>query len=198
MFTGIIETVGTVVAVRQQEANLHCTIQSSFSKELKPDQSVSHNGVCLTVTQVIENTHTVVAIHETLNRTTLGTLTRGSHVNLERAMSANGRFDGHFVQGHVDRCVQCIHIEDEKGSSKFWFSITQADSLLLVEKGSICVDGVSLTIADAEENKFSVAIIPYTLAHTCFRDLKTGDKVNLEFDVLGKYVQKHLQARLPR
>ena len=194
MFTGIIETIGEVVAVEKNKSNRHLTIQSSLSKELKPDQSVSHNGVCLTVVHADNNTHTVVAVKETLSRTNLGALEKGAQVNLERAMPASGRFDGHIVQGHVDQCGKCIDVINENGSVKFWFSFNAGDDFLLVEKGSICIDGVSLTVVDVEKNKFSVVIIPYTMEHTRFHSLKKGDAVNLEFDVLGKYVQKSLRS----
>lgn len=194
MFTGIIETIGKVVAVEQQGTNSHFTVQSSISKELKIDQSVSHNGVCLTVVQADSDTHTVVAVKETLGRTNLGSIGIGSYLNLERAMPANGRFDGHFVQGHVDQPGTCLDVIDENGSRKFWFSFAAGNDFLIVEKGSICIDGVSLTVVDAEAGKFSVVIIPYTLEHTCFRSLKKGDTVNLEFDVLGKYIMKGMRV----
>lgn len=194
MFTGIIETIGEVIAVENRQANKEITIQSSFSQDLKPDQSVSHNGVCLTVVRVEADKHTVVAVKETLSRTNLGALQQGSKVNLERAMSANGRFDGHLVQGHIDQKGTCIEVVDESGSKKFWFSYQPGEDFLLVEKGSICVDGVSLTVVDALESKFSVVVIPFTLEHTRFHFLQQGDSVNLEFDVLGKYVRKSLRS----
>lgn len=194
MFTGIIETIGKVITVEDQGTNRHLTIESSISKELKIDQSVSHNGVCLTVVQADKEKHTVVAVKETLNRTNLGSLGIGSPLNLERAMPANGRFDGHFVQGHVDQPGKCIDVIDENGSRKFWFSFAAGNDFLIVEKGSICIDGVSLTVVDAEADRFSVVIIPYTLEHTCFQSLKKGDTVNLEFDVLGKYIMKGMQV----
>lgn len=194
MFTGIIETLGKVVAVEKIDANRQFTIASAISKELRPEQSVSHNGVCLTVVHTEGITHTVVAVKETLAKTNLGTLTAGSPVNLERAMPAHGRFDGHIVQGHVDQCGICVLITDEGGSKKCWFSYDVSNRFLIVEKGSICIDGVSLTVVDVEQDKFSVALIPYTLEHTRFHALKKGDAVNLEFDILGKYVRKNLHA----
>ncbi len=187
MFTGIIEAIGEVVSVEKKEANLRITVQSSISDELKPDQSVSHNGVCLTVVSAGKNSHTVEAVKETLHRTNLGFIKVGSKLNLERAMPANGRFDGHYVQGHVDQTGECAAIEEMNGSKKFWFSFQPGDAFLLVEKGSVCIDGVSLTVVDSEESRFSVVIIPFTYQHTCFGFLKAGDKVNLEFDILGKY-----------
>jgi|ERR1051325_3871323 riboflavin synthase len=192
MFTGIIETIGEVVALQKQNANIQITVKSSISKELKPDQSLSHNGVCLTVVEANKNTHTAEAVNETLQRTNLGNLKEGSPVNLERAMRADGRFDGHFVQGHVDLCGTCIKIENKDGSRKVWISFKPSDDFAVVKKGSICVDGVSLTVVDAKPTQFSVVIIPYTLGHTCFQYLKEGNLVNLEFDILGKYVKKSL------
>lgn len=195
MFTGIIETIGEVVTLERRSSNLLITIKSSIAKELKRDQSVSHNGVCLTVIRAGTGVHHVEAVNETLKRTNLSALKEGSHVNLERAMPANGRFDGHIVQGHVDQCGKCIGVEDQNGSRKFWFSFKPGNDFLVVEKGSVCVDGVSLTVVDAVRDKFSVVIIPFTLEHTCFRYLKKGDSVNLEFDVLGKYVRKSLKGK---
>ncbi|GIV34331.1 MAG: riboflavin synthase subunit alpha [Chitinophagales bacterium] len=188
MFTGIIEAIGQVVHTEQRQSNLQLTIRSSFSPELKPEQSVAHNGVCLTVVGVSGNTHQVEAVTETLKRTTLGRLTVGSYVNLERAMPAQGRFDGHYVQGHVDQKGTCLAIDDMDGSKKYWFSYRPEEHALLTEKGSICVDGVSLTIVDCLKDSFSVAVIPYTFEQTCFKFLKPGDTVNLEFDIIGKYV----------
>lgn len=190
MFTGIIETIGEVVSVERKKSNIILTVKSSISKKLKPDQSVAHNGVCLTVIRSGKKNHAVEAVGETLKRTNLGMLRKGMHLNLERAMKADGRFDGHFVQGHVDQSGKCIGIENQNGSVKFWFSFRQDDAFLVAEKGSVCVDGVSLTVVDADKDKFSVVVIPYTLKHTCFQHLKQGDGVNLEFDILGKYVKK--------
>ena len=192
MFTGIIETIGEVVSVEKRKSNLLITVKSSIAEELKPDQSVAHNGTCLTVIRADQKTFTVEAVSETLKRTNLGKLKKSSRLNLERAMKADGRMDGHFVQGHVDQCGRCEKIENHNGSLKFWFSFKPSRDFLVVEKGSVCVDGVSLTVADAEQARFSVAVIPYTLEHTCFQYLKKGDPVNLEFDILGKYVMKSL------
>ncbi len=188
MFTGIIEAIGQVVSLKRRNSNLLISIQSSISKELKPDQSVSHNGVCLTVIYADKKMHTVEAVRETLQRSNLGKLKTGSYLNLERAMPADGRFDGHFVQGHVDQRGKCIQIEAMDGSRKFWFSFQPDGDFLIVKKGSICMDGVSLTVVDVEKKKFSVVVIPLTLKHTCFQYLKKGDSVNLEFDIIGKYV----------
>ncbi len=190
MFTGIIETIGEVVNLREEGTNLHIGIRSAISKELKVDQSVSHNGVCLTVTQLSkeEHWHDVTAIKETLDLTNLGELKVGDIVNLERCMPANGRFDGHIVQGHVDGVATCTKIEEVGGSWYFSFAFEAADDRLLVPKGSICVDGTSLTVVNPTENSFQVAIIPYTYEHTRFGRYKEGDTVNLEFDILGKYI----------
>jgi len=193
MFTGIIETLGTVAAIKKEKSNLRIKIKSAISKTLKPDQSVAHNGVCLTVIHADKNSHTVVAVQETLSRTNLGAIEVGSRINLERAMSANGRFDGHLVQGHVDQTGTCVQIEEQNGSRKFWFSFKPADDFLIVEKGSVCIDGVSLTVVDVLKEKFSVVIIPFTFEHTCFKYLKKGDAVNLEFDLIGKYVKKSVR-----
>lgn len=193
MFTGIIETLGTVAAIKKEKSNLRIKIKSAISKTLKPDQSVAHNGVCLTVIHADKNSHTVVAVQETLSRTNLGAIEVGSRLNLERAMSANGRFDGHLVQGHVDQAGTCVQIEEQNGSKKFWFLFKPADDFLIVEKGSVCIDGVSLTVVDVLKEKFSVVIIPFTFEHTCFKHLKKGDAVNLEFDLIGKYVKKSVR-----
>lgn len=197
MFTGIVETIGTVTAIIADQGNLNVTVQSSISQALRVDQSVSHNGVCLTVTEVNDNQHTVIAIEETLKRSNLDQLTVGSKINLERAMPANGRLDGHIVQGHVDTMARCFEVRETAGSWRFSFSYT-ADESYIIEKGSICIDGVSLTVAEVSNGKFSVAIIPYTFEHTSFKELKEGDTVNLEFDVIGKYVQKNLQPYLEK
>ena len=193
MFTGIIETTGEVVSIRETGTNIDFTLRSSIAHALKVDQSVSHNGVCLTVTGIEGDTYKVTAIEETLKKTNLGQLRQGSRVNLERCMPAGGRFDGHIVQGHVDQTGICTAIEDRNGSWLFSFSYDVADHHhITVEKGSICVNGVSLTVVDSEEGAFRVAIIPYTFEHTNFHSLTTGEKVNLEFDILGKYIQKLL------
>ncbi len=190
MFTGIIETMGEVVEISRELDNLHLGIRSNISHELKVDQSVSHNGICLTVTEVKGDVHMVTAIRETIDKTDLGTWSAGTLVNLERCMPANGRFDGHIVQGHVDCTATCTAVEDQGGSWKYSFVYEGKD--VTVEKGSITVNGTSLTVVDSERNSFSVAIIPYTYEHTVFKYLKTGAKVNLEFDIIGKYVARLL------
>ena len=195
MFTGIIETVGEVVAIKQEGNNTHFKIASSFSAELKVDQSVSHNGVCLTVVWVGDGFHWVVAVQETLAKSNLGNLQEGDHVNLERCMIANGRFDGHIVQGHVDQVGTCTSVKDENGSWLFDFEYDASTGNVTVEKGSISVNGVSLTCFDSGLNKFTVAIIPYTYEHTNFHEIKKGDSVNLEFDIIGKYVKRLLATK---
>jgi riboflavin synthase len=192
MFTGIIEALGTVSEIKSEGSNLNVAIRSSISHELKVDQSVSHNGVCLTVTKVENNVHWVTAIDETLKKSTLGKLKKGDTINLERCMVANGRFDGHIVQGHVDQTGIVKSIRDEKGSWLFDFEYDVTPGNVTVEKGSVCVNGVSLTCFNSKSNGFTVAIIPYTYEHTSFGSLKVGDAVNLEFDIVGKYVKKLL------
>ncbi len=192
MFTGIIETLGTVKAIKNDRSNVIFKIESSFASELKVDQSVAHNGVCLTVTEIEGNVHSVTAIAETLQKTNLNDWETGTYVNLERCMSANGRFDGHIVQGHVDQLGICTKIVDEVGSWRFTFEYEPHYQNITVEKGSICVNGVSLTVVDSRANSFSVAIIPYTFEHTNFQQLMVGTRVNLEFDILGKYIAKLL------
>ena len=194
MFTGIIEQLGTIEHIEIEGSNCHLTIASAISGELKIDQSVSHNGVCLTVVACDEKTHTVTAIKETLERSNIGDLTENAVLNLERAMTANARLDGHFVQGHVDVVATCIDIQDVDGSWYFKFQYQPTEAHLLVDKGSICVNGVSLTVVNPIEDVFSVAIIPYTYEHTNFKQLKVGDKVNLEFDVIGKYIAKYMKV----
>jgi riboflavin synthase len=192
MFTGIIETIGTVTSLNKHQANLEIEIKCAFANELKVDQSVAHNGVCLTVTQVCENekTYRVTAIEETLKRSNLGNLGPGDFINLERCMHLNARLDGHIVQGHVDATATCTKIIDLNGSWQFYFENDGTHKNLIVEKGSITVNGVSLTVVDAGDYSFSVAIIPYTKEHTNFKTLKQGDKVNIEFDIIGKYVAR--------
>jgi len=194
MFTGIIETLGTIKDIRHQGQNIHFTIQSTISKELKVDQSVSHNGVCLTVVALGNNTHTVTAIQETLDKTSLGSWELESIVNLERAMLANARLDGHMVQGHVDTTGTCKEVKEADGSWYYRFSYPKNPEHLLVNKGSICVNGVSLTVVDPDDTHFSVAIIPYTFEHTTFRDLAVGHTVNLEFDIIGKYIGRYMEV----
>lgn len=192
MFTGIIETVGTISSIEQEGSNYHFNIESNISNELKIDQSVAHNGVCLTVVTVNENVHRVTAIDETLQKTSLGNWNVGDKVNIERCMVANGRFDGHVVQGHVDQIGTVTSIQEEDGSWLYDFEYDPSLGNVTVEKGSICVNGTSLTCFNSEEGKFRVAIIPYTYDHTVFHTLKEGDSVNLEFDIIGKYVKRLL------
>jgi riboflavin synthase len=195
MFTGIIETVGKVIALQKEENNLHLTIQSSISSELKIDQSVSHNGVCLTVVEINDDTHRVTAIDETLKKSNLGSLHTGSRVNLERCMKIGDRIDGHIVQGHVDQTAECISVNEDNGSWIYTFRYSPSKENLVVEKGSICINGISLTAFDAKDNLFSVAIIPYTYDNTNMKDVKEGSFVNLEFDVIGKYVARVLEFK---
>lgn len=195
MFTGIIETVGTVRDIEKDSGNLHFFIQSDISNTLKIDQSVSHNGVCLTVVGVAENSHQVTAIQETLNKSNLGRLKAGDQVNLERCTPANGRFDGHIVQGHVDQTAICTAREEQKGSWLFTFEYQPQQQNITVEKGSITVNGISLTVVDSQLNRFSVAIIPYTIEHTNLGHIHPGDTINLEFDIVGKYVSKIMAMR---
>jgi len=195
MFTGIIETLGEVKALQKEGANLHITIQSNLTSELKIDQSVAHNGVCLTVVAIKDNTYTVTAIEETLQKTNLNHLNVGAFVNLERAMILGSRLDGHIVQGHVDQTGVCKSIEEKNGSWFFTFEYDAALNNPTIEKGSITIDGTSLTVVNSGTNTFSVAIIPYTYEHTRFNTYKVGTVVNLEFDVIGKYVAKLMQTR---
>ncbi len=188
MFTGIIECMGEIVLIENESGNLHFTIQSPISSELKIDQSLSHDGICLTVTAISENTHRVTAIAETIRRTNIQNWKIGGCVNLERCTPLNGRLDGHIVQGHVDIAATCTDIIQDQGSWLFHFS--HSSDQLTVEKGSICINGVSLTVVKSDTNSLSVAIIPYTYEHTTFQFLKPGDRVNLEFDIVGKYLQK--------
>ncbi|GGF82245.1 riboflavin synthase [Wenyingzhuangia marina] len=190
MFTGIIETSGVVRNLVQKNTNLDITISSNITNELKIDQSVAHNGVCLTVVKINKDEYTVTAIAETLEKTNLNTLQINDVVNLERAMKLGDRLDGHIVQGHVDQTGICTSIENKDGSWQFSFEYDKALGNLTIEKGSITIDGTSLTVVNSGENTFSVAIIPYTYEHTRFKHYKINTKVNLEFDVLGKYVKK--------
>ena len=196
MFTGIIETLGTVRHIQQEKENITFTIQASLTPQLKIDQSIAHNGVCLTVTNLLADTYTVTAIWETLEKTNLRTWQVGTLVNLERCMPANGRFDGHFVQGHTDQTGVCTEVQDQNGSWKFSFAYDHTSGNLTVEKGSICVNGVSLTVVGSQEGKFSVAIIPYTYEHTNFKQIEVGSVVNLEFDIIGKYLQQILKKSI--
>lgn len=196
MFTGIIECLGKVIAIQQENNNTHFTLEAPFIAELKVDQSVAHNGVCLTVTALSEKSYTVTAIHETLLKTNLGGLSLGDSINLERCMLLNGRLDGHIVQGHVDQTATCTSITNQNGSWLFTFKHTHALSSITVEKGSITINGVSLTVVNSKPGEFSVAIIPYTYNNTVFQYIKEGDSVNLEFDIIGKYVAKLFQEQI--
>lgn len=190
MFTGIIETLGEVIDIEREEGNIHFTIQSDLSKSLKIDQSVAHNGVCLTVVKVKEDSYTVTAIKETLDVTNLGALKLGSKVNIERCMQMNGRLDGHIVQGHVDGLGECIIKEENDGSWRFVFKYEASKSHLIVEKGSVCINGISLTAFNVSNESFEVAIIPYTYEFTNLHQVMPGEKVNLEFDIIGKYIAR--------
>lgn len=192
MFTGIIEALGKVEKIEKEGSNVHFTFSSPISDELKIDQSVSHNGVCLTVVALSPQQHTLTAIQETLDKSNLGELKMGDEVNLERAMVAGSRLDGHMVQGHVDTTGLCTKVEELDGSWYYHFEYKPTPEHLLVDKGSICINGVSLTVVQAEGRQFSVAIIPYTYEHTTFKHLQAGNRVNLEFDVIGKYIAKYM------
>ncbi len=190
MFTGIIEDIGVITDLKKEFDNLHITVKSNITSELKIDQSVAHNGVCLTVVNINDNEYTVTAIKETLDKTNLNTLNINDNVNLERAMKLGDRLDGHIVQGHVDQTATCENIEEANGSWIFTFSYDSSLNNITIEKGSITVNGTSLTVVNSKRNSFSVAIIPYTYEHTNFNTFKIGTTVNLEFDVLGKYVSR--------
>ena len=193
MFTGIIESLGKVQSLENQKGNLELWITSPISSGLKIDQSVSHNGVCLTVVELREGMHRVTAIEETLRKTNLSQLQTGDTINLERCMPANGRFDGHIVQGHVDQTGECISMNEENGSWLFEFRYKPNPQNIIVEKGSICINGISLTAFDAIDDKFKVAIIPFTFDNTNINSVKPGTLVNLEFDIVGKYVARLLK-----
>ena len=190
MFTGIIESLGKVTNVKVDRGNIDFTIESEISNELKIDQSVSHNGVCLTVTETTNNTHTVTAVKETLEKSSLGSFSVDDLINLERAMKLGERLDGHLVQGHVDGIAKCIGVSVNDGSWIYKFEFDIKNEMLLIEKGSICINGVSLTVFDVAENTFKVTIIPYTYENTQFKKLKEGDIVNIEFDMIGKYLER--------
>jgi riboflavin synthase len=190
MFTGIIETLGIVKGLTKQDGNLHITVSCLLTSELKIDQSVAHNGVCLTVVSIENNNYTVTAIQETIEKTNVGDWKEGDYINLERAMKLGDRLDGHIVQGHVDQTGFCKSIEETNGSWLYTFSYDSSLNNITIEKGSITVNGVSLTVVNSLVNEFSVAIIPYTYEHTNFHNFNVGTKVNLEFDVIGKYVSK--------
>jgi len=195
MFSGIVEEAAKVVALRKEQENLHITMECSFVSELKIDQSVAHNGVCLTVVEMTDKTYTVTAIKETLDRTNLGKLEVGSKVNLERSMMMNGRLDGHIVQGHVDQTAVCTEVKEADGSWYFTFEYAFDSTMakrgyMTVDKGSVTVNGVSLTVCNPTDNSFQVAIIPFTYEHTNFHQIKSGTTVNIEFDIIGKYVSR--------
>ena len=195
MFSGIIEEAAPIVGLKTDQGNLHVTMQCSFVNELKIDQSVAHNGVCLTVVSISDDTYTVTAIKETLERSNLGVLKIGDKVNLERSMLMNGRLDGHIVQGHVDQTATCTEVKEADGSWYYTFEYVYDEVMakkgyLTVEKGSVCVNGVSLTVCNSQKNSFQVAIIPYTYECTNFHQIKKGSIVNLEFDIIGKYISK--------
>ncbi|MHA8101647.1 riboflavin synthase [Aquirufa nivalisilvae] len=194
MFTGIVEAMGTLEDKSVQGTNIDFWFSSPFTDELKIDQSLAHNGVCLTVVEIKDHQYRVTAIEETLNKTNLGALKLGQKVNLERCLAATGRFDGHIVQGHVDTKGVCTQIISKDGSWEYYFEYPQSKEHITVSKGSICVNGTSLTVVHSGQYDFSVAIIPYTYEHTVFHQLKVGDSVNLEFDIVGKYVQKMLAS----
>ncbi|QHS56742.1 riboflavin synthase [Mucilaginibacter sp. 14171R-50] len=190
MFTGIIETLGKVTDLRREQGNLHITVASAIAHELKIDQSVAHNGVCLTVIALGDGMHTVTAIDETLNKTNLGQLKVGEPINLERCMQMNARLDGHIVQGHVDQTATCTRFTALDGSWEYTFRYDPSAGNVTVEKGSICVNGISLTVVNSGPDHFSVAIIPYTYEHTNLHNVREGSVVNLEFDIIGKYVAR--------
>jgi riboflavin synthase len=190
MFTGIIETLGTINELQIDNGNLQVTIKSEITNELKIDQSVAHNGICLTVVKIENDTYTVTAIQETIDKTNIGTWEVGGIVNLERAMKLGDRLDGHIVQGHVDQTAVCTKADANNGSWYYTFEYDSSLSNITIEKGSITVNGVSLTVVDSQINAFSVAIISYTFEHTTFKTFKIGTKVNLEFDVIGKYITR--------
>lgn len=192
MFTGIIESLGTIVKLQEEGTNLHLTIESPISSELKIDQSVAHNGVCLTVVEVKNNTHTVTAIDETLQKTNVHSLKIADKVNLERCLKLGDRLDGHIVQGHVDSTAICTEVQEKNGSWVYTFQYPKNFANLLVEKGSVCVNGTSLTCFNLLENTFQVAIIPYTYEHTNIHTVKSNSIVNIEFDIIGKYAQRRM------
>ena len=190
MFTGIIESIGVVKSIHHDKSNINFSIISDLTSELKVDQSISHNGVCLTVVNLEKDSYTVTAIKETLDKTNLGKLKLGDQLNLERCLRVGDRLDGHFVQGHVDQIATCISVDNENGSWVFTFKYSPLNNNITIEKGSITVNGVSLTVVNSKESEFSVAIIPYTFDNTNFNSFKAGTLVNLEFDVFGKYITK--------
>jgi len=193
VFTGIIERLGKVTEIIQEGTNYHFTIESGIESEVYIDQSIAHNGVCLTVVSIDDNSYVVTAIKETMNKTNLGETAIGDYINIERAaISGSTRLDGHMVQGHVDGTTKCINVKDVDGSWYYTFQLDRNSAPLVVNKGSICINGVSLTVVDPTKDQFQVAIIPYTYEHTSFKSLKEGDTVNLEYDIIGKYVQRYM------
>ena len=190
MFTGIVETLGIISDIKKDQENIHLTIQTNITNELKIDQSVAHNGVCLTVVNLFDDKHVVTAIKETIDKTTLGSWQIGDKVNIERAMKLGDRLDGHIVQGHVDQKAICTNVEDKEGSWEYTFEYDTALNNITIEKGSITINGTSLTVVNSKKDSFSVAIIPYTYENTIFHTFEIGTKVNLEFDVVGKYIAR--------
>jgi len=195
MFTGIIESLGEVIATRKDGSNMDITIRSGLTPELKIDQSIAHNGVCLTVTSIQADTYNITAVAETLQKSNIGQLTPGQRVNLERAMAFNGRIDGHLVQGHVDSVGECVSVTPQNGSWEYRFRYPAEFAALIVEKGSICLNGISLTVFNVTGTEFTVAVIPYTYEFTNISSVKAGNTVNLEFDILGKYVARQLSVK---
>jgi riboflavin synthase len=195
MFTGIIETLGIIKEIQKEQGNLHITVASEITHELKIDQSVAHNGICLTVVKINQNEYTVTAIQETIDKTAIGSWQVNDVLNLERAMKLGDRLDGHIVQGHVDQTAVCTSIQEKSGSWEFTFEYDTALNNITIEKGSITVNGTSLTVVNSAKNSFSVAIIPYTYEHTIFHTFEIGTKVNLEFDVVGKYIARMYELR---
>jgi len=195
MFTGIIEQIAEVVKVESEGSNVHISLNSTITSELKIDQSVAHNGVCLTVVNVNGNEYIVTAIKETLDKSNIGLLVVGSKVNIERCLKLGGRLDGHMVQGHVDQTAKCVEIKKENGSYVYTFKHKMSDNMT-VEKGSVCVNGISLTVINSKDTSFSVAIIPYTHEHTNFHEFELGTVVNIEYDILGKYISKQFMRDL--
>jgi riboflavin synthase len=193
MFTGIVEAMGSLIKKDAKGTNVEFWFTCPFTQELKVDQSLAHNGVCLTVVEILGDQYRVTAIDETLQKTNMGDVAIGQKVNLERCMAANARFDGHIVQGHVDLTGICTEIKDQQGSWEYRFSYPKSSGHVTVEKGSICVNGTSLTVVDSQDDSFTVCIIPYTYEHTVFHQIQVGDRVNLEFDILGKYIKKLMQ-----
>lgn len=197
MFSGIIERLGKVIALKTEQSNLHITLSAAFTNELKVDQSVAHNGVCLTVVNIEKDTYTVTAIAETLQKTNLSYLKTGDEVNLERCMRLGDRLDGHIVQGHVDQTAKCTEVKETNGSWMFTFEYDSSLNNITVEKGSVCVNGVSLTVVNSLNSSFSVCIIPYTFEHTNFKKIQPGTIVNLEFDIVGKYISRLVSKNYP-